>query len=335
MAPMLGPLALATLAWLLLSGAASLAIGATWPAIEPRLRTRSPRDRALAAWLLATAPSWIPGGVVGLCLLPGALAAMGVAPDHCHAHPGHAHLCLAHSAAPLSALSAATLSASIALVLWAALLGGGRLRRRTRALEALTAGAIGSHAEKVTRVESEQPFALCIGVWRPRILLSTGLERRLATRQTEIVLAHEEAHRRRRDALRSWLAGLLSLGHLPGIRTRILAALDLAQEQVCDEEAGKRAGDRLAVAETLLEVERCLRSTPLACSATAAGRAFGAGDTAARVRALVEPEVAAGSRWVWLAGFVSFVAAALSLAGPIHHGMEHLLGELLAWTTRA
>ncbi len=333
MASLIGPLAHTTLAWLLVAGATSVAIGAIWPGIGTWLRKRSPRDRARALWLFATAPSWTPTGIVGLCLLPGALAAMGVANDHCHAHPGHAHLCLAHPAAPLSVLSAATLSASIVVVLSATILAARRLRRRTGELQALEAGTVGCDAGDVTRVESDRPFALCIGIWRPRVLLSTGLERHLAARQTEIVLAHEEAHRQRRDALRSWVAGLLSVGHLPPVRTRVLGALELAQEQACDEEAGKRFGDRLAVAETLLDVERCLRSTTLPDPAIATGRAFGAGDTAARIRALVEPEVAPASRWLWIAGAAWCVAVALSLSGPIHHGMEHLLGELLAWTT--
>ena len=48
----------------------------------------------------------------------------------------------------------------------------------------------------------DHPFASCIGLWRPAIYVSDGLVRRASSAALRAALAHEEAHRRRRDPAR-------------------------------------------------------------------------------------------------------------------------------------
>ena len=51
-----------------------------------------------------------------------------------------------------------------------------------------------------------EPYALCIGMLHPRIVVSTGLLRDLGPEELAAVLAHEELHRRRRAPLRQIVA---------------------------------------------------------------------------------------------------------------------------------
>jgi hypothetical protein len=48
----------------------------------------------------------------------------------------------------------------------------------------------------------DHPFASCIGLWRPAIYISDGLVRQVSPVALRAALAHEEAHRRRRDPAR-------------------------------------------------------------------------------------------------------------------------------------
>ncbi len=51
-------------------------------------------------------------------------------------------------------------------------------------------------------VADSRPYAVCVGLWRPTICVSSGLLDLLTPMQLRAVLAHEEMHRLRRDPLR-------------------------------------------------------------------------------------------------------------------------------------
>jgi len=78
-------------------------------------------------------------------------------------------------------------------------------------------------------------FAACIGLWRPGIYVSRGLLETLVDAPLRGMLAHEEAHRRRRDPLRLlvWRALARRLRRIPWA-TSMAARAELRIEIVAD-----------------------------------------------------------------------------------------------------
>jgi Zn-dependent protease with chaperone function len=313
-------LALALVAWLAFAAASSLVLAALWPPMRRWLAGSHPSTRARAAWLVAAAPSVLPALAVGLCFVPGLLGA-----DHCLHHPDHLHLCLRHASATLGGAHAGLLGGAAALGAVALAAEARRLARARRWLARLPRRAMALRCD-VEVLESELPISFAAGLWRPRVHLAVGLLAALPKPQLEAVIAHERAHARRRDPL-LWLAArVLSRPHLPALRRALLAELALASEQACDAEAGRRTGDRLAVAEAILAVERLLAG--VASPAQDGLSAFGGSSVPARVRALLDAEPAtprrSAARW-------SVLALVPALADPLHHATEHLLSLLAGW----
>jgi Zn-dependent protease with chaperone function len=96
-------------------------------------------------------------------------------------------------------------------------------------------------------IESHEQFAYCIGLLRPKVVLSRGLIDRLSQLQLEVVLRHEQAHAARRDNLRLWLAGLALLPVPFPLKQPLLADLALAAEQACDRAAATVGGQTLVI----------------------------------------------------------------------------------------
>jgi Zn-dependent protease with chaperone function len=321
----LGTLALGIVAGLAFAAATSLAVAVGWPLARRRFAGSHPAVRARVAWVAAVAPGALPPLLVGLCFAPGLLGAVGLHADHCTRHPEHAHLCLLHPNGPLTpalgallALATATLAAALARE--AALLARARrwLARLPRSASAL--------APDLEVVESETAFSFAAGLLRPRVHVSSALVRALPRPRLDAVLEHERAHARRRDPLARLAARVLSWAHLPPLRRELLAELELASEQACDAEAGRRVGDRVAVAEAILAVERILAGSAPAAHPDLP--AFGEAAVAERVRELLAAERPRPGRGVGWPAAAVFVGLALALADPIHHATEHLLRAL-------
>ncbi len=63
-----------------------------------------------------------------------------------------------------------------------------------------------AQAERVELRDGDEPYALCIGMLRPRVAVSTGLLQHLGCEELAAVMAHEELHRQRRAPLRQMVA---------------------------------------------------------------------------------------------------------------------------------
>lgn len=327
---MSGALATLALALCAVAGfalATSLLALVLWPLARRLARRSHPLLRARLALGFAVAPSALPLALLAVCLLPGMATSLGWHQDHCLHHPEHAHLCFAHPSLALSAPLAALLAAGLGALVVGAVRGASCLARSQRELAAQPLERAAELGDDVRRVGSARPFSVTVGLWRPRIWVSSALEEALPPRELAAVLEHERCHARRRDSLRALLAAVASLPHWPGLRRALRAELALACEQVCDEAAGRRLGDRLLVAEAILRVERLLaRARGPRHPALAA---FDGSAVAARVRSLAADapaEPLRGSAW-WLAP--AALAAAIAAAAPLHHATEHLLGLLL------
>jgi hypothetical protein len=311
--------------WLLAAAATSLALAIAWRALRGARQRMHPATRARTALLAALAPSALPTLLVLLCLAPGIAGLGGWPGDHCTRHADHAHLCLAHPTAALTPLLAALLALAAALLLAPLGRAGAQLARTHRHLAALRLAARLPRAPGLSLVESQRPFSITTGIVRPRIWISTALTGSLSRDQLDVVAAHERAHARRRDPLRTLAAAALSCPLWPSVRREILAELALASEQACDEDAGRRVGDRLRVAETLLAVERLVRRGH-AASATWLG--FGGSSVPERVRSLLAERPSPPSpRLGWWAG--ALAGAAVFSVQALHHAVEHLLDALL------
>jgi len=320
----LGFAELATLAALVFAAGISLATAALWPALRRAWRRKHPAAAARALLLAAVAPSALPPLAIALCLLPALLGA-----DHCPRHVEHAHLCLHHLAAARGGVASALVGLGAGGLGLALLHGGARLARAQRALARLAASEPARLAPDVELLPSDAPLSLALGALRPRIVVSEGLVRALAPAALAVVLDHERAHARRRDALRMLLAEALSWPHLPPVRRALLAELALASERACDEAAAERAGDRLLVAETVLAVEQLARAWPRA-GAGALAASFGDSAVPPRIESLLaEPAAPAGAARASIAA-AALVATALPLVEPLHHATEHLLSVILA-----
>jgi Zn-dependent protease with chaperone function len=304
---------------------AALITALVYSAVRSRHSTLPAAIRAqrLLSW---SAAPWLAGGVlVALCFLPSVWSALGIAADHCPLHDdGHVHLCLEHAPrGPVSLIEW--------MLLGAAATGAGVVIARVVAAQFATWRAVGALLRSSGKIEgglipSSAPLSVTAGLFRPLVLVSTGLRERLRPDVLDVVLEHERAHARRRDPLRLVTAALLSAGHLPGTRRLLLSDLALACEQAADEDAARAVGDRVQVAEAIVAVERVMGSSS---AGLAAAMGMGGASTVARVEQLLrEPPNGKSSLLHGVLWGVAAVSAVL-LASTLHHLTETLL-EVLA-----
>ena len=318
---------LAALGWLAVLAAVAAAGRFAWPVLARHLAGQSPNRRYGAALAFALAPLPLATTVVLLVLLPGVLGLAWTSVDHCLRHADHAHLCLVHGPAIAAIWVAVPLLLTLAWVGAAWLFGRHREGPALRVLRALEAAARPRDGEALCIVDSDEPFALTWGRWRPRTLVSRALARALAPEEWAALLAHERAHVRRAEPLWRGLAQLGSTPLAPSTRRAVLAELMLASEQICDAEAARRTSP-LAVARAILSVERMMAGRP-ALPYSAAGIADGA--VVARVDSLMSdeaprPEPAAFRVWMLCVGLLGLAGL---LGSALHHVAEHALSHAL------
>ncbi len=218
--------------------------------------------RAAAGWLLWALAAVAALGHVGL----GVLAVMEyVRLDWLTSEPYE-----------LTAVSAVAASAALALVgavrtVRPAVRGAALLRRLLRSAGQPPPAPVRAAAQRlgvdgrVDIVAVGEAFAVTHGLWRPRILLSTGLVEALDTAELTAVLAHERHHLDARDPLRV-LGGRLLGGYgwfLPVLAWWMRRAA-VRREVAADRAATTRAGVA-AVAGALLKLAD--RPTPAAVAA--------------------------------------------------------------------
>lgn len=104
-------------------------------------------------------------------------------------------------------------------------------------------------------VTNHQPHAMTIGIWRPRVIITTGLWQRLGPDEREAVIRHEQAHQRSADPF--WSALIESIAHawfwLPWMRTWVQAAWRL-RELAADAFASNEYHDIDALASAILKL---------------------------------------------------------------------------------
>jgi Zn-dependent protease with chaperone function len=260
---------LATLAgvWL----ATSLFMSLLFPLYAKRLTAIEPSQRAWVLRAIALTPALLAVlAWLELFVLPGEIV-----PHHCHltnCAPHNPELRPALSTVALLMLASFLPVLMLALkTIWSTL----TLERRWRSLSTPRAA--------YRFLDIANPVACIIGLVRPTIYFSRGFVAQLSPPALQVVIAHEQAHATRYDNLWTLLVRAVSVSWL--YRRHLIDALELAQEQACDQQATQRVGDALVVAETLLQCQRLAQTPQVAC-------AFLRGQLAARVRVLLEPDYA-------------------------------------------
>lgn len=311
--------------------AAALLCAPLYPLVRSRILLLPPATRAnyLLAWTVA--PVVVGALLAGFIFLPTVLSLLGMASDHCQGYAaGFPPPCLLHPLVamerelpwvvflPINALGLVFL----ARVVWGFL----RLRRLAYAL---TVAGRSSASRDLWIVESQWPLAMASSVPRPRVFVSSKLVQSLSSPQLAVVLAHEQAHLCRHDPARYFIARALSCLHVPWLRRQLLEDLSLAAEQACDEEAAQQIGDRLLVADTIVQVERLFHKQ--SSSAFALLPSFMGNQVVSRVEALLaSPQKPVPAHRVMSYACTGLVVIALMLAAePLHQFTEAVLGLLI------
>jgi len=158
--------------------------------------------------------------------------------------------------------------------------------------EAIAAAGLGGRVE-VCREDAL--FCFCYGWLRPRVCLSTGLAAALGPEALHAVLLHERHHVRRRDPLKTAVAGILAAAAFPLPLVAALRRAYLVTREIEADRAAVALAGRSALARALYTLLTHPRTLPLS-----AGIAVGAIDAAAghgdRIDHLLRPAVAAYPR---------------------------------------
>jgi hypothetical protein len=155
---------------------------------------------------------------------------------------------------------------------------------------------------------------VCFGVLRPRVLVPASLMADADSATLGCIFAHELGHLRRRDPLAGWILGLARAAYFvwPWL-TSLRREVRLAQEQLADSDAARRASSRAEYAELLIRMTRA-RPAPLG----AAGVRGPSSDLYRRVTMLMKSTRIEGRysrRWAILVGggLAAFAIAAAGL----------------------
>jgi Zn-dependent protease with chaperone function len=306
--------ALASMAWLI-SAALTPLVLAWLLRVESDAATRSRR-----ILLVAALPWLVPVSLVLAVGFTAGSKAIGLVTDHCPDHgPGHPHLCFAHlPAIELGLIHNATAGLAAAVIigtLWQLLSLERRALRHVGVLKSLAPSR-----RPLRVVRTAAPLAAASGIVKPVVLISRGLMDQLNFRERRIVVSHEVAHIRHRDALRNLLFEVLLPGHLPWVRHRLRAHWRQAVEEQADDTVAERFGVENVVA-TLVHVARInLHATP-------AGLSIAGADPVRRGRRLLSlRERAASQKPAFEVGYASALLVIFLGAVAGHHALETVLG---------
>jgi Zn-dependent protease with chaperone function len=316
---------LETLAFVLVASAlASLGVRAA----ENRMAAWSPESRHRGWLVLAFAPVILSVAGVLATFLPSLIGLVWTEYDHCLVHPGtHIHLCLVHLPKTLGNLSSWLVLLLVLMVLSVRVgkaVGG--LARASCLRSRLLALGVYDAERSAWVLPTKDPLCLSVGVLRPAIVVSEGLLGAVTREQLRAVLLHERSHATRNDTLVRLLARAATLFMWPSARKQALQALELAAEQSCDESAARAIGDRLAMAEVILKVERLLAPMPRGLVPIAIS--FGGTAVELRVSALLESPRTEHRSVAPIVVLACLLVALFAASDPLHHLTETLLGAL-------
>ena len=309
------------LAILFFSGLAALLSASLYPKVRNNLTRLPCRIRAIILTLWLLSPAFIGFTLAFFGLLPSWMDSHDIATEHCSSHTnGIAHLCWFDPIVHLSgALWTGGISVLASVILFNAYKGIHLLIKHYHFQTTLRLIGQPDRQRGVFRIASKHFFVFSSGLFTPHAFISSRLMEQLSAKQLDVVLAHEQAHCRRRDVLRRLLLSLAALFHFPGTRQQLLADLELAHEQICDVAAAQKVGDRFFVAETIINLAR---NTTLGYQEQDIGViAFNGSHIDIRIQQLLEQPKPVNRYAVFFFSllFIVLFSGILALAMPLHH----------------
>lgn len=328
MTSLLGIVQLTICSWVLVASMTALVAAAVYPRMRSRIHALRPEVRASLLSRIAAAPAALGTLLTVGCFVASLLARLARGADHCEHHADrHAHFCWVHGAPS----SGSVLGWSLVIIFTLTI--GIRLVRRSismcrgaRAANAILACSRSDPPSEHRLFDCDLPFALTVGFWSPRVILSTGLLQRLPIPLLNAVLIHESAHVARNDNLRKGMAEFFACLHGPCTHARLATDLALACEQACDQAAAVALEDPVLVAEAIVIAKRFATMPPQLGWVSSS---FYSDAVTERVEALLSVDNRRVARTptrpvVWLLAL--FVAALAS--APLHDVLETLVSFL-------
>ena len=298
-----------------------------YPLIRRHLAGLPPalRSNILLAWLIA--PITIGVLLTLLAFMPSLLSLFGLISDHCTIHVGGLHLCLIHPPLPVDnhilQLALITLLGITAVFIT---VFARKLLYAYKFQQLLMLASQPHDVHDIRVVDWDMPLAVSAGIRHRQVFISSQLIQALSKKQLQVVINHEQAHVRRRDLLRHFIAHGFSFNHTPWLRKRLLADMDLACEQACDEAAANRTGDRLCVAETIISVERLFAKQQLPFTVLS----INGSNISQRVESiLLEPTAYVPKPRAYIFAAAILLITSLASANGLHHQTESILGFLV------
>jgi hypothetical protein len=240
--PAVLPLLSLPLLWLLLG----LLFGLAYAAIGRMVRPLPPQLRSLFLTIYSMLPLFIAGAVALLVFTP-ALGGFNLS-GHCHGLDCAAHVPVLQTD-PLSA--SIIYGAMLLTILATGFILTVSVWRNYRVLGMLYRLSSHNLESNYSVLETPEPLACCIGIIRPQIVISRGVLHQASPDQLQVIVSHELAHACRLDNLRRLLASVATMVWPQYLRQKLLADIELANEQACDEHVAQLLGNRKVVADTI------------------------------------------------------------------------------------
>jgi len=316
--------ALALLAALI--GIIGLAVGAVTASASARFLlsdSHPPELRCRRVERIAALPVAVSMLAILVLALPAVLKLAGLIDDHCLAHGlHHPHFCLRHlpalEAGPLVLMLTAAAAWPITGLVRTAL---------DQFRHARLASCIARLAQAQRRLivtDSDSPGAFLLGIRKPRIVLTTGLIRKLSAAERRAVVRHEIAHARAGDLARRLVLGLMMSTQFPPTRRRLIHHWSQAAEERADDTVAA-SGKGLDLASALV---RILRDGAPERATDAHAIGANSADVARRVQRLADrPAEPLPSNWPESTLIAVLGLIALGLASQ-HHALETFVGWL-------
>lgn len=321
---MMALLELLLFAFVLMSMTIWFAVTMGTPWFVKHVVNRHPKQRIWLTRLWLWAPLWLALLVLATALLPGMASNILALNDHCLSHAAHHHhLCLFHPPAPAQHALAWLCPAGFALLVVSQLRFNVHktwlMSRTIKTLARLsTPDEMNPH---VRWLNHPKAMAYTAGWLKPKILLSTSLKMHLTDKQLDMVIAHEESHRRHRDPMWMMLDAMILRLYTKTTSHKLRRTLHLAIEQRCDDFAATQAGDRVTMAQTIVSVAKLHVLQPKLAVGLCQS------NLEARVAHLLDPPHAPHTT-TWMMPALAIILIALAM-GPTHWSLEWLVSTIL------
>jgi beta-lactamase regulating signal transducer with metallopeptidase domain len=298
----------------------TLLISAIVPLIRSSLDAFDFIARKRILWLMVTSPWWIALFCVGI-LFPRQGNGYLILWMEKVAHWHHIDLFIVTSWHGLTLVIAAVVLAVLINISFI------QVRRHSIAIHNLfklsdVQPIAGQNEDTVFSISLSMPAAFTIGLFKPKVYLTSGLLQQLEQSAVDIIIQHELAHVRARDPLFKSIYAFFCLLYPKPIRRSLQQDFTLLTEQQADD-AVTLYHDNLDVAQALVTVAKKQRLLPVSCEGVQVSH-FSKDQITLRVENLLSPREQVSGAKLAFTGLCFLVTTlfTLSTVDSLHHLIE-------------